>query len=132
MRHKKESHKCQHDSHNPTYVPRSLKTRLFLQLLFKFLKLSEMCKRIAFLNYCSHKMNKFLIKNIWLVIYIIFIDLLSQFFSISIFGCQAAVLNFMSTCPELNLVQPIYSCLLGSGTKKALEMTSLTFVLLYY
>ena len=80
MRGKKKSHKCEHDSHHPTYIPRSLKTRLFLQLLFKFLKLSEMCKRIAFLNYCSHKMNKFLIQNIWLVIYITIIYLLSHFF----------------------------------------------------
>ena len=27
----------------------------------------EICKRIAFLNYCSHKMNTFLIQNINLV-----------------------------------------------------------------
>ena len=31
-------------------VPSEMKTRLFQQLLFKFLK----CKMIAFLNYCSH------------------------------------------------------------------------------
>ena len=29
-----------------------------------FWKSYEMCKRIAFLSYCSHKMNKFLIQNI--------------------------------------------------------------------
>ena len=36
-------------------VPSALNTRLFQQLLLKFLKANE----LHFLNYCFHKMNKF-------------------------------------------------------------------------
>ena len=32
-------------------------------------------------------------------------------FPISIFSCQAVVIKVMSTCPGLNLVQSILSCL---------------------
>ena len=36
----------------------------FSNCFSSFWKSYEMCKRIAFLNYCYHKMNKFLIQNI--------------------------------------------------------------------
>ena len=57
-------------------------------------------KELHFLNYCSHKMNKFLTQN-----------MLRVSFPISILSRQAAVKKVMFTCPGLNLVQSIFSCL---------------------
>ena len=50
-----------------------------------------MCKRIAFLNDCSHKMNKFLFQIlIWLVIQMISLSL-ESIYPIYTFSCEAAV-----------------------------------------
>ena len=61
--------------------------------------------------YCSHKMNKFLIENIWLVKYTRNYAISWVSFPISISSCQAAVKKVMSTYPGLNLVPSIFSCL---------------------
>ena len=63
-------------------------------------------KELHFSIYCSHKISKVLIQNIWPVIYIIYLSL-ESIFPISIFICK----DLMSICPGLNLVQSIFSCL---------------------
>ena len=63
-------------------------------------------KELHFLNYCSHNSSKHLICEL----YMIEIMLSRVSLPIYIFGCQTAVNKVMSTCPGLNLVQSIFSC----------------------
>ena len=91
-------------------VPSTLKIRLFQQLTSQIYKTLMRCaKKLHFLNYSSHKMNKFLFKTFNSEIYIRNKPVFQYLFLLS--RSASAVKKVISTCPGLNLVQSIFSCL---------------------
>ena len=84
----------------------------------------EMCKRIAFfLNYCSHKMNKFLIQNINLAcdIYI------ESIYPISTFSCQAVLANKLYVYLSWTKFSLIYFSCLSALTNPHVDLSCAKF-----